>query len=64
MKQYIKPTIFFEDIENENMLLISTPETHQCDCYTFRVYDGCKGCKGNCGCSHWDPELQEIIPGC
>lgn len=64
MKQYIKPIIFFENIENENILLTLIPETHQCDCYTFRVYGGCKGCKGNCGCNHWDPELQKIIPGC
>lgn len=62
MKQYIKPTIDFEILDTDSILEISGQHhSKQCSCYTHDVYGGCKG---NCGCSHWDPDLQKIIPGC
>ena len=65
MKQYIKPTIDFEILDTNSILETSGQHhSEQCSCYTHDVYGGCQGCKGNCGCNHWDPDLQKIIPGC
>lgn len=62
MKKYVKPTIEVFKIEYENILKAS--HYVQCDCYEYRENGGCIGCKGHCGCNHWDPDLQEIVPGC
>ena len=55
--KYIKPEIKLQ----YDYLLQSS---HQCDCYEYREHRGCIGCKGNCGCDHWDEETQTHIPGC
>lgn len=67
MKKYIRPIINFEKIEENNLLTASQREEYhddgeQCDCFVHREYGGCQGCKGGCGCSHWDGE--KIVPGC
>ena len=61
-KQYIKPTIEFDEIEETNDLLADSQPYTQCHCYEYEVHGGCRGCKGGCGCNHWDGE--KIVPRC
>lgn len=60
--KYIKPEIEFDLIDVDPFMVESRPT--QCHCYEFIFNNGCRGCTGNCGCNHWDPELGELIPGC
>ena len=64
-KRYIKPIIEVDRIEGDTELLAnSQPQSTQCHCYEYDVNGGCRGCKGGCGCSHWDSEQGALIPGC
>lgn len=61
--KYIIPKVEFELIAAEQLLLVASQPT-QCHCYEHDVNGGCQGCKGNCGCNHWDSEQGALIPGC
>lgn len=58
MKEYIKPKLKLIQIQ----INLMTNSYQQCDCYQYREYGGCIGCKGYCGCNHWDGD--SIVPGC
>ena len=60
VKTYIKPKI--EVIKASTNLMSNSGPKQQCDCYEYREHIGCNGCKGHCGCNHWDGE--KIVPGC
>lgn len=64
MKKYIKPNTEIINIQQQQLLAASVEDVEQCSCYEFMENGGCRGCHGNCGCNHWDPETGEIIPGC
>lgn len=61
-KKYVKPETVVIKIDSDKKTLTTSGE--QCDCYEYREHIGCIGCKGGCGCNHWDRDLQEIVPGC
>lgn len=58
--KYIKPEIKVIKLQYDYLLQSS----HQYDCYEYREHRSCVGCKGNCGCDHWDEETRTHIPGC
>ena len=62
-KKYIKPEIEVIKVDTDKQIM-TTSSVKQCDCYEYQIRRGCFGCKGNCGCNHWDEDLQELVPGC
>ena len=59
VKNYVKPEVRLMKVD----ITLMTSST-QCDCYEYREHHGCIGCKGNCGCDHYDEETGKLIPGC